>query len=940
MKKYLFKGLSLVLLMAMLISTFAGVTAVAEEATAQANTEPESRYKEIVNLYELQGYGIPTGTAHAAFNGDTGYASSHLIPVQEGDVIYFGLVDITQKWHIDTYRADDSRVSVVSKGDAAANFTAVVHQDLDGTLGILKWTVPAGYGVTQIRLTSRAKLQDVMITKNQPFDYETMLKIMPLRNYYTVWAQDLLPGNTVDTTTALSGYTSSELISVTPGDVLYFGLANTSQGWHMNGYDANGAYVSGSTLTRNNHVNVEREKYVYSEGTSNRGILKWTVPANVTQMRFTTSIKDNPMIITKNQPFTVDIWTKITTGSDAELAYATYAENLLTHSVVFKNEYIYAGVGLAGSKVDTAPDGTAGFYTSEAISVTAGDVIYAAMLDPTQGWNIRGYRADGTSTTTYAGRMQIANEPNTQFIHERISEKRAIIKWTVPADVTSIRITSWVNDYPMLVTKNQPFDVEFYYKAMLPNNVYQPSSYGIPGADINTVSFNDTGYVASEPIAVKAGDVIYFGPCSTSQGWFIASYTGLGAKVGTVSASNSTEYATISDTETIRSWTVPSGVTHIKLTWLYKYCKTAVVTINQPFDLKAYNLYLSNLTASNYGYGNEIEESPLNNMSALFMGDSITAGSYDMMNPAQGKSWAGRFAATTGLKIKNAGVGGSAIATRATDTRWVFDQYTANKANAYDLVIMGGGVNDARSKVAIGEILDIDDAATLEASVDLSTFAGGMQWLFYNVRSTWKDAKLFYIANFRLDGHNVGNAQDMSAYFAVAKTLCEKYGVTFIDLYNNTELNMLLQSVDTRYMPDRLHPTSDGYDIIFPYIREAVESEIMNSLLKVDININEANDIRLLTTVDTLVYKSVGFTIQRASDGKVATISDTSVYTSVLVSKVTTTAQDISGYALSEYVAAMIITGAPSGETITVTAFLEYEDGRVVYGEGKTVTIP
>ena len=53
-----------------------------------------------------------------------GYASSHLIPVQEGDVIYFGLVDITQKWHIDTYRADDSRVSVVSKGDAAANFTA------------------------------------------------------------------------------------------------------------------------------------------------------------------------------------------------------------------------------------------------------------------------------------------------------------------------------------------------------------------------------------------------------------------------------------------------------------------------------------------------------------------------------------------------------------------------------------------------------------------------------------------------------------------------------------------------------------------------------------------------------------------------------------------------------------------------------------------------
>ena len=96
--------------------------------------------------------GIPTGAANAAFDGTTSYASSHLIPVAEGDVIYVGLVSLSQKWHIAAYAADGRKVAQVSKGATAGNYTAVVHQDLDGSLGILKWTVPAG--VAQIRLTT------------------------------------------------------------------------------------------------------------------------------------------------------------------------------------------------------------------------------------------------------------------------------------------------------------------------------------------------------------------------------------------------------------------------------------------------------------------------------------------------------------------------------------------------------------------------------------------------------------------------------------------------------------------------------------------------------------------------------------------------------------------------------------------------------------------
>ncbi len=932
MKRHTKRLLSTFLMLAMLLSALAGTVASAEGDT---DSEMAQSYKDIVNLWEFQGLGIPVGAAHEAFNGDTSYASSHLIPAKEGDVIYFGLMSLTQKWYIDSYRADGSRVSTVTMSDTAANFVAVVHEDLDGEYGILKWTVPAGKNIAQIRLTTKAKQQDVLVTKNQPFDYETMLKVMPLRNQYAIKTLNAAPNDTLDgADIALGGYHASEVIPVTTGDVLYFGMANLGQGWHLRAYNASGALAA--SLSKADIV-------VYDKISDSRGIIKWTVPANVTQLRLTTNATEYTMIVTKNQPFNTEIYEKIMSGSDAELAYATYAENLLTHPVVFQNEYIYAGVGLAGSRVDTAPDGTKGFYTSEAISVTAGDVVYVGMLDPTQGWNICGYRADGTSVTTYAGRTQIQNEPNTQFIHDSISNNRAIIKWTVPANVTSIRVTSWVSDYPILLTKNQPFDVAFYKTAFLPSNAYQPSSLGIPDVNnINSVLFENTGYAASEPIEVKAGDKIYFGPCSTSQKWFLASYTGTGGQAtGSVNFANSVEYARISDTETIQCWTVPSGVTHVKMTVLGKYSRTAVLTVNQPFDKLTYNLYIADLVASNYGYGEVQEGSVLNGLNALFMGDSITAGSYDVMNPSQGKSWAGRIAASTGLNIENAGVGGAAIATRTNDTRWIFDQYTKNKGSAYDLVVMGGGVNDARSKLNIGQILETDDLSELEASVDLSTFAGGMQWLFANVRSNWANAKLFYVANFRLDGCTTGYAKDMSAYFAVAKELCERYGIVYIDLYNNTELNMLLQSVDTRYMPDLLHPTSDGYDLIVPYIQEVLEKEVrLQKMLTVNINVNEQRDLRLLTTVDSLNYASVGFLITRGTDGKVATVSSSTVYSSVLVDGDTREASEVSGYEFSEYISAIIITGVPSGMTVTVQAFVKTLDGEIVYGIPKTVTVP
>lgn len=86
---------------------------------------------------------------------------------------------------------------------------------------------------------------------------------------------------------------------------------------------------------------------------------------------------------------------------------------------------------------------------------------------------------------------------------------------------------------------------------------------------------------------------------------------------------------------------------------------------------------------------------------------------------------------------------------------------------------------------------------------------------------------LFFIANHRLDGHNKGNAQNMAPYFDAAKELCEMYDIHFIDLYNNKELNDKLETTTTKYLPDTLHLNAEGYDILTPYIIDAIEEKMV-----------------------------------------------------------------------------------------------------------------
>ena len=251
-----------------------------------------------------------------------------------------------------------------------------------------------------------------------------------------------------------------------------------------------------------------------------------------------------------------------------------------------------------------------------------------------------------------------------------------------------------------------------------------------------------------------------------------------------------------------------------------------LVTINQPFSGEQYRK-LFNITISDKPQN---PDSPLNGLKGLFMGDSISFGAGDTLSYKHtGRAWAGRIQDATGLVATNASVSGAkaSFITGDDTAKWLFNQYKPNMGNKYDIVVMHGGVNDARHERAVGSISASEDEDTLKGKVN--TYLGGLQYLFYTVKKTQPDAKLFFIANHRLDGHDKGKAKDMSAYFDGAKELCEKYGIVFIDLYNNKELNDKLETTTKKYLPDTLHLNSAGYDIITPYIISALEAEFKST---------------------------------------------------------------------------------------------------------------
>lgn len=64
----------------------------------------------------------------------------------------------------------------------------------------------------------------------------------------------------------------------------------------------------------------------------------------------------------------------------------------------------------------------------------------------------------------------------------------------------------------------------------------------------------------------------------------------------------------------------------------------------------------------------------------------------------------------------------------------------------------------------------------------------------------------------------------MDEYVAVAKKICEKWGVPYLNIYENEDFcSNVLKVRSNENLPDFIHPNTHGYDLLYPLIEEWME---------------------------------------------------------------------------------------------------------------------
>ncbi len=227
----------------------------------------------------------------------------------------------------------------------------------------------------------------------------------------------------------------------------------------------------------------------------------------------------------------------------------------------------------------------------------------------------------------------------------------------------------------------------------------------------------------------------------------------------------------------------------------------------------------------------------LTGKTALFVGDSIT---YGYRDSRPGYGWAGRLADQCGMICENAGSNGSALSTVRPDRTRIIDLLKKYDGRSFDYVILHGGVNDGigpnggkGDPVPVGRILEDGE----NASPDISTFAGALEELFQYTTTHFSNSRLGFIINYATPNSGYGGkSQKMNSYWSVARELCQKYKIWYLDLYSGhgsdgQSYSHEILAVETdRYLygsGDHLHLTAAGYERITPYIVTFMKSILL-----------------------------------------------------------------------------------------------------------------
>ncbi|MBQ8893429.1 MAG: hypothetical protein IJ043_03370 [Clostridia bacterium] len=469
---------------------------------------------------------------------------------------------------------------------------------------------------------------------------------------------------------------------------------------------------------------------------------------------------------------------------------------------------------------DHSITGHAKHWSMEELAVANGDVIYFGPANTTQSFHLFHWNESGASTKVGLNHTQTGLE-----VYDTFDNGQVIYKYSVPSAGTVCVVDgSEYNDY-FMVTQNQAMTVQDfhnYWDLQEGQNLYkilidQKDAYTNANGGITA----STSHSITHFIEVEEGDTITFGPANSGQGYHMTTYNSSKAVVThKVTASGLTNQFTYPDNTVCYTYTVPAGVNYVRVINATALKENFLVQRNNPFT---YAEYCEMMDIEQF----EVDtESPLYDKSALFCGDSICIGTQDDGGLS---GWAGRIARDYGMTYVNNGVSGASLST-ARDRYWNTDgskqqgrilwQVTKEASYYYDYIILHGGVNDAWDSYPVGSISDSFDVEDF----DVNTYAGALEELFYYTIKYHETSAIGYLMNFKAPSCTSGNISDMSEYFAVGKKICEKWGIPYFDMYNNEEITKALDFTTNTNTNDYIHPTGKGYDVLYPFIAEWMET--------------------------------------------------------------------------------------------------------------------
>lgn len=343
-------------------------------------------------------------------------------------------------------------------------------------------------------------------------------------------------------------------------------------------------------------------------------------------------------------------------------------------------------------------------------------------------------------------------------------------------------------------------------------NLYQSSTPSTALSYTGKTAKNSK-YSVSKPIEVQSGDRVTFGPVATAQVVMGYTYDKSGKPLQIINAHTATEEAVLSGGLKFYTYTAPAESASVKFSVHNDNKGDYVLTRNHPFTLEEYST-LSGILP-------DFVEDALKNRDGLFVGDSICIATRDeRMSGVRG--WPRRIADEYGMNAVNNGKSGVSVSSvRVKSHGTVLTQLLEKKTQDFDYVVLHGGVNDAWSKAEVGVMEEGFDPDTF----DPDTYAGGLELLIYNaILHYGENASIGYLINFRAPFCEKGYVSDMTAYNEVGKKICEKWGITYFDMYNHEQITKELKMNTLTHTTDYIHPSSSGYDIISPYIADYMKT--------------------------------------------------------------------------------------------------------------------